>query len=220
MFHVTAVTRRLFNEGGTRVAELFVGHDEQRLELRFEVPVHQRHVELKFEVGKSAQAADNCIGLLLHAELDQEAAESRYGNVGQVRDVGTYHLKPFCGGEKWTLAGAFSDGDRYAIKKPGRSRKHIDVTVSDWIERPGVNTVAQRHGPSESDNFAAGDSFCRENERRTLGARPPPCRIQSYAESATRRPQFRSSTIAGVIAGGSFTDRANSGCAETLDDSG
>ena len=146
MFHVAAVTRCLFDQRGTGVAELLVGHDEQRLELGFKVPVHQRHIEFEFEVGKGAQAADDRIGLLLHTELDQKAAEGGNENVGQRRDVGTNHLKPFCGREKRTFAGVFGDGDGYPIEKPGRTRKHIDVAIRDWIESPGINTVAQRHG--------------------------------------------------------------------------
>ena len=62
----------LFDEGGAGVAELLVWHDEQGFHLRFQMAVHQGHVEFELEVGQRAQAADDSVGLLLHAKFDQD----------------------------------------------------------------------------------------------------------------------------------------------------
>src|SRR5665213_2125095 len=88
MADVAAILRHLLDQRGTGVAELLVRHDEERFNLGLEMPVHQRHVELELEIGKGAKAADDGVRLLRPGEVDQQAVEGQYADIGKLRDVG------------------------------------------------------------------------------------------------------------------------------------
>jgi CDP-diacylglycerol---glycerol-3-phosphate 3-phosphatidyltransferase len=138
---VAAVAGDLFHERGTGVTELLVGHDEERLDLRLQVAVHERHVELELEVGEGAQAADDGVGFLGDGELDEKAVEDDDIDMRVVGEVGADEFEALLGGKDGTLAGIAGDGDGDAVEELGRAVEHIEVTVGEGIERAGINAV-------------------------------------------------------------------------------
>src|SRR5262245_39090077 len=63
----------LLQAGRAHVEILLARHQEDRLDLREEVLVHQRHLELVLEVRHGANAADHDVGADLAREVDREA---------------------------------------------------------------------------------------------------------------------------------------------------
>jgi len=134
----------LFDEAGAGVAELLVWHDEEGFHLRFQMAVHQSHVEFELEVGQRSQAADDGVGLLLHAKFDEQAAEGGHGDIGELGDVGANHGDALLCGEERGFAGVFRDGDRHAIEKTGGTGEHIEVSAGDGVKSSRVDAMA--HG--------------------------------------------------------------------------
>ncbi len=164
MGDVTAEFRDLFDERGAGVAELLVGHDEDRFDARLEVAVHQRHVEFEFEIGKRAEAADDGDGILRDGELDEQVGERGDADVGQVRDVGLDELHALGGGKEGAFARVFGDRNRDTVEELGGASEHVEVPVGDGVERARVKAVAHDVGGGKGNVrdvamrfFAAGD---------------------------------------------------------------
>lgn len=159
MSDVAAKLGDLFYERGTGITELFVRHDEDGFDARFEVPVHQSHVELELKIRKGAETADDRGGFLGDGEIHQQAVERSDEDVREFGDVGSNHGESIRGREKRGFAGVFRDGDGDAIEKLRRARKHIEMSVSDRVERPGVDAVAHVEGAAKGSQQPKRTSF-------------------------------------------------------------
>ena len=161
---VAAVAGDLFDERGAGVAELLMGHDEERLDPGLQVAVHERHVELKLEVGEGAQAADNGVGFLGDGELDEQAVEDDGGDVRVAGEVALDEIETVLGGEDGALAGVAGDGNGDAVEEFRSAVEHIEVTVGEGIKRAGINAVTHERGSIE-----AGVIGARTKSRRLRG---------------------------------------------------
>lgn len=97
LLNVTSVAGDLFHEMRAGVAVSFGRHDKDRFDRRVEVPIHQSHVEFKFEIGEGAQAADDGVSLLFDGKVHQQAGERGHGYVRVLDDVRFDQLYPFFG---------------------------------------------------------------------------------------------------------------------------
>ena len=180
MGYVAAVARDLFHERGAGVAILLVRHDEDRLDLGLQVAVHQRHVELKLEVGERSQAADERVGLLGDGELDEQAVEENSGDVWVFGDVGLNQSEALFGGEKRALARVAGDGDSDAVKQPGRAVEHVEVAVGQRVKGAGINAVT--HKPVDNRRGATrGENQIEAFPGLPLGWGGPVFRPDSFA---------------------------------------
>ena len=75
LLDIPAHLRDLAHDGAGQVHVLRRGHDEQRFQLRGELVVHGRHLELVLEVGDGSQAFDHHGGVKLLGEIDEQALE-------------------------------------------------------------------------------------------------------------------------------------------------
>ncbi len=108
------------------------------------MPVHQRHVEFEFKIGKRAQSADDGGGFLFDGEINQQPIEGCHPNVAEIGDVGLDHFDALFCGEERTFAGVAGDGQRHLIEESRRATEDIKMSVCDRVERARVNAVA--HG--------------------------------------------------------------------------
>src|SRR4029453_2674355 len=57
--HVAAETEDFLDQAGAQIRGLRGRHHEHRFQRRFEMPVHERHLKLEFEVGHRTHPADD-----------------------------------------------------------------------------------------------------------------------------------------------------------------
>lgn len=151
MGDVAAEFRDLFDEVGAGVAVGLVGHNKQGLAGGLEMAVHERHIELKLEVGKRAETADNGVGFLFAGKFDEEAVEGSDGDVGHSGRGCAEEVKALLNGEEGAFAGIVCHGQGDAVKEAGGTAQDVDMAVGDGVEGTGIDAVL--HG---GESFVGG----------------------------------------------------------------
>ena len=137
--HRPAELEDVADDAAGKVRIFGVGHDEEGLDLRGQLTVHQGHLELVLEVGHGAQPADDGTRLLLPQVVDQQAREVADRDVGQVAQRLSGHGVPLLDAERGTFLGVDQNADLHLVEDRGGAFGNIDVPVGDGIERAGVD---------------------------------------------------------------------------------
>src|SRR5882724_2352292 len=87
-----AVLRDFPHQLGTQVAVRFSGKHKHGLQPRFELTVHQRHLQLVFVIGNGADAAENHPGMPLARVVHQQAFEHVHFHVSPLLGDFAQHL--------------------------------------------------------------------------------------------------------------------------------
>src|SRR6476469_9282075 len=75
--HITAEPRDFFHDPRTKIRVFLLWHQENRLNRRFEFPVHQRHLEFEFEIGDRAEATDHRRGFTGPGKVHEQSIQWR-----------------------------------------------------------------------------------------------------------------------------------------------
>ena len=82
--------------------------------------------------------------MLLHGEVDQQAAKGGNGNVGVAGDVRPDQLEALLGGEQRALVGIVGDGDQHVVEQTRGARKDVEVPIREGIKSARID--AESHG--------------------------------------------------------------------------
>jgi hypothetical protein len=126
-------------------------HEEHRVHLRRELPVHVGHLELGLEVGDRAQPADEPAradpGAQVHREPVERDDLDPVGVLGErLGDRGADRLHARVGGVDRRLPRIHQHGDDDAIEDGRGTAQHVHVPVRDRVERARIDRDA--HQPS------------------------------------------------------------------------
>ena len=113
---VSAILGYLLYNRRTGIAELLSGHHKNRFEIRLKVPIHQRHVELEFEIGERTQSADDRMGFLRDGKIHEQPVESGHRDILKISDALLRHLLALFRGEERIFADVFGNGHGDVIK--------------------------------------------------------------------------------------------------------
>ena len=93
----------LADEARADIRRVERGHHEHRLQTRRQMPIHQRHLVLVFEIAHGAQAANEKLRLGRAREVDEKAAELFHLDARFVIERGTNQLHTLADGEQRLL---------------------------------------------------------------------------------------------------------------------
>jgi hypothetical protein len=110
-----------------------------------ELPVHQGHLKLVFEITYGAQAAHDDGGSNPLGELREQTIERLERDTRVTAHRGSQHLQSFFDREERLFARIRGDGDDKLIGQAEASANQVLVAPGRWIERSGINRNAS-HG--------------------------------------------------------------------------
>ena len=116
---------------------------------RFQLSVHQRHLELELKIRDGAQSADDSGRFLLHRKVDQQSLQRRHLHAVKVADRVPEQLESFLQREERLLLVVMRDGDNYLVKEFPRAFDYVEVAVCHRIEAARINSPP--HGSRKSD---------------------------------------------------------------------
>src|SRR5688572_29146908 len=123
----------LFDEARADVGVILRGHHEDRLDARFEPPVHEGHLQLVLVVRDGADAAHDGVRLLLDRvldeqplkEIDAQAAPAGRRLLQHILE----HLAPLVDGEERPLFRVDEDGDDDLVEELRAAPDDVEVAV-------------------------------------------------------------------------------------------
>ena len=140
--HIAAQARDLAHQRRRNEAVLLGRGQEQGLHLRDQVAVHAGQLELVFEIGHRAQAAQQHAGTDFLDEVRQQRIEAAHFHVRVMGHglAGQLHAQLERQGR--ALAGAVGDADDQALEQRRGAVDQVDVTVGDRVEGAGIDRDA------------------------------------------------------------------------------
>src|SRR5262245_31094639 len=155
--NVSTKGRDLLHARGRDEAELRIGYQVGRLDLRRERPVEMVHLELPLEVGDRAQPLDHRSGAVAAREVDDQLRELRDLDVTSVRQRVLDEANAVLDREHRRLVRWFAhDGDDDAVEDRGGTADDVQMAVRDRVVRARTDRhdrVPRAHGdrPIEAD---------------------------------------------------------------------
>src|SRR5579859_7050228 len=147
--NIAAQAADLLHEAGGDELHPLRGHQEHRLHIRVQPPVHAGHLELVLEVRHGAQAPDQHAGVHRGGEMHQERIERPhldFETFGEQRtNFVLYGFDPLIGREQRTLAGVAGHRDDQMIDDAERTFDDVHMSVRDGVERARVNADSRLH---------------------------------------------------------------------------
>ena len=131
--------RHLLHQGGGDEGVLLRRGEEDALQGGHQATVHVGELELVFEVGDGAQAADQHVGLLLPGKIHQQAGEAHHLDVGQVSRHLPGQLNALLEIEQRPFARAVGHPDHHLVEQSGGAANEIGMAVGDGIEGAGID---------------------------------------------------------------------------------
>ena len=93
--HIATEPRDFLHDARAEISVFFFRHQENRLDRGLELAIHQRHLEFKFEIGNSAQPADNGGRFPGDSEIDQQTIERRDLDIVDFPEGALEKVEPF-----------------------------------------------------------------------------------------------------------------------------
>lgn len=135
-----------FDQRGADEEVLFFGHEEDRLYIWGEVPVHGGHFEFILEIGDTAQATKDGVALLCGGEVDEETIERFHSNRLSWEGLPD-HVDPFFDGEQWGFADIDGQRDDDLIEQIQTAFDDADVAVGQGVETTCIDGSSHRSCP-------------------------------------------------------------------------
>ena len=127
------------HDTGADVGGFHRRNHEHRLEVLGHVPIHERHLELVFEVAHCAKSTDVELGADLPGEVDEQPLELRDLHVFVVGGGSPNELDPFFRREQRALRGIHGDSDNEMIDEFATSLDQVLVAARDRIEASSID---------------------------------------------------------------------------------
>ncbi len=116
-----------------------MGHEKECLDLRLQLAVHQRHLELVLKVGYGPQPPDNGLGLLPAGEIDEQPLEMNHADIRHGPDHFADQRDALLIREEAGLGFIDGNGHNDLVKKPGSPMDDIKVPVGDGVKTAGID---------------------------------------------------------------------------------
>ena len=144
--HVPAEGGHLADQPGGHVEVVLAGHDEDRLELGQQLPVHVGQLELVVEVGDRPQAAQHGVDAALAGVLDQQPVEAVHLDARVVLHRLEDEALALGHREERRLLRVVGHRDDQPVEQVQAALDDGDVAVGERVEAAGVDGDAG-HGP-------------------------------------------------------------------------
>jgi len=114
---------------------------KNRLDLRSQAPVHQRHLELVFVIGDGPDAAQHSRCPLPACKLDHKTVKRSHRHIAKRTGGFFEHLDTLCHGEERIFAGIVEHGDRQVPKELGSTLNQVNVPIGRRVKRAGIECL-------------------------------------------------------------------------------
>src|SRR5262249_53895171 len=141
--HRAAQPKDLLHQFRTQVRVGLGGHHEDRFQLRLQLAVHQRHLQLVLVVADGAYAAQHRFGFLLHGVVHQQAFEGVDAHVLVALDHLFEHLPAFDDGEQRVLLNVAQNGHDELVKDLAATLDQVEMPVGERVKRARINGADQ-----------------------------------------------------------------------------
>ena len=132
------------------VCVLDAAHEEARLDVLVQLPVHGAHLPFVFEVLNRPESLHDDPAPLLAGEVHQQAARGRHGDIGDVLGSLPQHLQPLLHGEERRLAGVGQHRHDHLVEGAGGPLDDIEMSERHGIEAPGTDCLDHEFCPPAS----------------------------------------------------------------------
>ena len=131
-----------FHDAGAEIGVFLRRHEEDRLDLRLEFAVHQRHLKLELEVRNRAQPADDGRRALLARELDKQAVETGDADVFKPSDRARNQRRALGSGKKAAFLVIDGHGDDDLVEKLGCASDDVEVAIGHGVKAAGIDRAS------------------------------------------------------------------------------
>lgn len=152
LVHVASETRDFFDQPAADVSQFFARHEKHGFQIGLQLPVHEGELEFKLEVAHGAQTTNECHGVLLAGEVDEQSLERHDAQVRDVLGRRLKHVHALLHRKKTLLGAVLGNGDDQFIEESGGTLEHVKVSVGDGIKASWVDGAA--HGANVSGSRA------------------------------------------------------------------
>src|SRR5260221_7158650 len=149
--HTATESRDFLHDPRAEVGVFLARREEDGLDGRLELAIHERHLELELEIADGAQAAHDGDRLLFPREIDQQSVKIRDADVPFTGYHFLDHGDALFRAKERLLLIVESDGDDHFVEKFRRALDDIDVSLGDRIETSGVDRAAHGRGMMNSE---------------------------------------------------------------------
>src|SRR5216110_1936456 len=122
-----------FNNTRAEIGVFLLRHEEDSFNFGVELPVHQRHLKFKLEIGNGTQSAHDGVRILRGGEFHQQSFHRRDLDV-IVRDRVAQHRQPLIWGEERLFLVVNCDRDNDFVKESAGPLDDIEMTIRHRIE--------------------------------------------------------------------------------------
>ena len=119
-------------------------HHEDRLDLRVESSVHERHLQLVLEIGNGPKPADDDVSVSIPRIVDEESSKCVDLDAGLIAEDFASRGDALLGGEQRGFVHVDQDGDDDPVEEFRSTLDDVDVAVGEGVERPGIDREARR----------------------------------------------------------------------------
>jgi hypothetical protein len=136
--------RDLLHDPRAEISILLFRHEEDSFDGRFQLAIHQRHLEFELEIRDGAQPAHDSLCVLLDGEFDQQSIERQYLYAFEGRGYLAQKSEALPESKIRLLLIVMCDRHNHFVKKLSRPLDDIEVTVRDRVEAARINRAS--HG--------------------------------------------------------------------------